>query len=55
MKTDAGKNRVVPIHPRIKSLVQKNYYQAISLGSIYLFNDPDAVKCGMTITYDKYA
>ena len=55
MKTDAGKNRVVPIHPRIKSLVQKNYDQAISLGSIYLFNDPDAVKGGMTITYDKYA
>lgn len=55
MKTDAGKNRVVPIHPRIKSLVQKNYNQAINLGSIYLFNDPDAVKGGMTITYDKYA
>ena len=55
MKTDAGKNRVVPIHPRIKKLVQKNYNQATNLGSIYLFNDPDAVKGGMTITYDKYA
>ena len=55
MKTDAGKNRVVPIHPRIKSLVQKNYNQAIALSSIYLFNDPDAVKGGMAITYDKYA
>lgn len=25
MKTDAGKNRTVPIHPRIKDLVQRNY------------------------------
>lgn len=55
IKTDAGKNRIVPIHPRIKDLVQKNYDLAIELGSRYLFNDPLAVKGGMTITYDKYA
>ena len=55
MKTSAGKNRVVPIHPRIKDLVQRNYDQAVELGSQYLFNDPLAVKGGMTITYDKYA
>ncbi len=55
MKTSAGKNRVVPIHPRIKDLVQRNYNQAVELGSQYLFNDPLAVKGGMTITYDKYA
>ncbi len=35
--------------------LQKNYDLATSLGSIYLFNDPDAVKGGMAITYDKYA
>lgn len=55
MKTDSGKNRIVPIHPRIKMFVQKNYDMAISLGSQYLFNDPEATKGGMRITYDKYA
>lgn len=55
MKTDAGKNRIVPIHPRIKNLVDKNYQTSIELGSIYLFNDPNAIKGGMNITYDKYA
>lgn len=55
MKTSAGKNRTVPIHPRIKHLVQKNYEQAVELGSQNLFNDPLAVKGGMLITYDKYA
>ena len=55
MKTSAGKDRPVPIHPRIKHLVQQNYNQAVELGSQYLFNDPLAVKGGMTITYDKYA
>lgn len=55
MKTSAGKNRPVPIHPRIKHLVQRNYDKAIELGSQNLFNDPLAVKGGMLITYDKYA
>lgn len=55
MKTSAGKDRPVPIHPRIKNLVQQNYAQAIELGSQYLFNDPLAVKGGIAITYDKYA
>ena len=55
MKTDSGKDRIVPIHPRIKTFVQKNYDMAVSLGSQYLFNDPEATKGGMRITYDKYA
>lgn len=55
MKTESGKNRTIPIHPRIKDLVQRNYDKAVELGSKYLLNDPDAVKGGMTITYDKYA
>lgn len=55
MKTDAGKNRIVPIHSKIAILVKKNYDTATDLGSEYLFNDPSAVKGGMTITYDKYA
>lgn len=55
MKTEAGKCRTVPIHTRIRELVRKNYNQAVKLGSDRLFNDPDAVKGGMKITYDKYA
>lgn len=55
MKTSAGKDRQVPIHPRIKELVQRNYEQALELGSPYLFNDPQATKGGIQITYDKYA
>lgn len=55
MKTDAGKYRTVPIHTRIRELVRKNYNQAVELGSNRLFNDPEAVKGGMKITYDKYA
>lgn len=55
MKTSAGKNRPVPIHPRIKHLVQRNYDQAVELGSQNLLNDPLTVKGGMLITYDKYA
>ena len=55
MKTDSGKRRTVPIHHRIKDLVKQNYDRAVELGSDRLFNDPEAVKGGMKITYDKYA
>lgn len=55
MKTDAGRNRTVPIHTRIRDLVKKNYDAAVALGSDRLINDPAAVKGGMKITYDKYA
>ena len=55
MKTDSGRDRSVPIHPRIKDLVKRNYDKAVALGSKFLLNDPEAVKGGMTITYDKYA
>lgn len=55
MKTDAGKNRMVPIHTKIHPLVKRNYDYAVSLGSDALFNDPTATKGGMKITYDKYA
>lgn len=55
MKTDAGKKRMIPIHTKIRPLVQKNYDYAVSLGSDALFNDPSATKGGMKITYGKYA
>ncbi|MGN0483124.1 MAG: tyrosine-type recombinase/integrase [Lachnospiraceae bacterium] len=53
MKTDAGKNRVVPIHPRIRELIVRRYKEAEELKSVYLFNDPDSMRT-MEITYDKY-
>ncbi len=55
MKTEAGKDRMIPIHTKIRPLVQRNYDYAVSLGSDALFNDPTATKGGMKITYDKYA
>lgn len=55
MKTQAGRHRTVPIHPKVFDLVKKNYDYAMELGSHRLFNDPDAAKGGMYITYDKYA
>lgn len=38
MKTDAGKNRIVPIHSRTKPLIVKRYNEAVKLNSEYLFN-----------------
>lgn len=55
IKTDSGKQRVVPIHHRIYEFVRKNYNFAVELGSDRLFNDPSAVKGGIKMTYDKYA
>lgn len=37
MKTDSGRNRTVPIHPAIRSLVKKEYHSAINVGSEKLF------------------
>lgn len=38
MKTNAGFNRTVPIHPRIRELIKTRYDEAINAGSKYLFN-----------------
>lgn len=53
LKTDAGRNRIVPIHSRIRELVEKNYEKAAALGSCTLFNDENGQQ-GMSLTYDKY-
>lgn len=55
MKTDAGKNRIVPIHPKILEFVKKYYLEAQSLNSNFLFNCTDAQKGGYKMTYDKWA
>ena len=41
MKTDAGENRMVPIHSRIQSLVEQKYKEAVDLGSDRLLNWPN--------------
>ncbi len=49
LKTDAGKNRIVPIHSRIFPLVQRLYDPKHE----YLFNDKNGQQ-GTFMTYDKY-
>ena len=56
MKTVAGTNRIVPIHPRIRSLVEKRYREAKNIGSKYLINctDTQTHRNSYMLTYDKY-
>ncbi len=56
MKTDAGFDRLVPIHSRIRPLVEKHYRKAQELGSEYLFNctDTKTHRSSHKLTYDKY-
>ena len=53
LKTEAGKNRIVPIHSLIKPLIEKRIQAALSLHSDYLFNDANGQQ-GTYMTYDKY-
>lgn len=53
LKTDAGKNRIVPIHSLIKPLIEKRMGEANNLGSDSLFNDENGQQ-GMGMTYDKW-
>ncbi len=53
LKTDAGKNRCVPINSCIKELIINRYNEAKELGSEYLFNDINGQQ-GTCMTYDKY-
>lgn len=56
MKTEAGKQRIVPIHSNIKDLVKQNYEFAESIGSEFLFNDKGQTHAGSwAVTYDKYS
>lgn len=50
MKTEAGTNRLIPIHPKIQDLVR--YYYDRAAGE-YLFYDLDRSKAEV-MTYDKY-
>lgn len=56
MKTDAGRDRIVPIHSRIRELIKEKYSEAVSLGSKYLINSYDGKthRDNKMFTYDKY-
>lgn len=56
MKTDAGTNRIVPIHSKIRPLVVDKYKEAKDLGSEYLINCTDVKthRSSIAFTYDKY-
>lgn len=56
MKTDAGRNRIVPIHPKIRDLVKNRYQEAVALGSKYLINctDTQTHRSNYLLTYEKY-
>lgn len=54
MKTEAGTDREVPIHPCIKPLVEKRVHQATEIfQSEWLFNDARGQQ-GTAMTYDKF-
>lgn len=55
MKTDAGRNRTVPIHSLIRPLVEKRYHEAIQSGQPYLICCTDTRSTSKKLTYDKYA
>lgn len=56
IKTKAGINRLVPIHTKIRSILQRKYNEAIAKGSMYLFTTSDTIthKNSDMLTYDKY-
>lgn len=56
IKTPAGINRIVPIHPKIRELVRNRYNEAIKLGSTFLLNCTDTCthRSSLKLTYDKY-
>ena len=57
IKTEAGTDRVVPIHSRIRPLVLRKYKEAKELGSKYLLNYTDygnSKRKDTTLTYNRY-
>lgn len=53
IKTNAGKNRLVPIHSAVLPIIEKYYKEAIEVNSDYLFNDITKKK-GIGLSYDQY-
>jgi len=57
IKSDAGTNRTVPIHEKIKGLVKMKYNEAVELGSEYLINciDRKSDSDMLNFSYKKYS
>lgn len=55
MKTDAGKDRIVPIHSKIKHVVETEYNKAQEAGSYWLLSYYDTDRMGSPrLTYTRY-
>jgi len=56
IKTDAGTDRLVPIHSRIRPLILQRYNEAVKLKSMHLFTyiEPNAHNKSIAFTYDRY-
>lgn len=55
IKTQAGRHRKVPIHPKIRSIVEREYKRATEMKSEWLFNYLDKTKNGNPkMTYNRY-
>ncbi|RHD17692.1 tyrosine-type recombinase/integrase [Eubacterium ventriosum] len=52
-KTEAGRNRTVPIHPLIKPLIEEHIKKSQEIGCEYLFSTPNS-QTSNHMTYDKY-
>lgn len=50
LKTDAGKNRIVPINPLIRPLIENRIQEATAMQSEFLFNDANGQQ-GMMLEY----
>lgn len=57
IKSDAGTNRTVPVHEKIKGLVKMKYNEAVELGSEYLINciDRKSDSDMLNFSYKKYS
>lgn len=53
-KTEAGTDRTVPIHSKIRKLVEARYKDATERGSKYLFNYTIGTRQTENFTYDRY-
>lgn len=51
MKTPSGKQRIVPVHTKVRTLLKSNYDTAVAIGSEHLLNDQNP----RGISYRQYA
>lgn len=55
LKTNAGKNRIVPIHHQVKPIIEKRYKESLEYNSPYLFTYLSSKRNqGLKMTYTRY-